>query len=74
MADADEWYAKAEKQDRSWWLHWEEWVQTHSTGEVAVRQPGIDHMGKVWQLLGDAPGEYVNVRADEALNAVKLDS
>lgn len=74
VADADEWYAKAEKQDRSWWLHWEEWVQTHSTGEVAVRQPGIDHTGKVWQLLGDAPGEYVNVRADEALNAVKLDS
>lgn len=69
--DADEWYAKAEKQDRSWWLHWEEWIKQHSADKVTAREPGIDYTGKPWQVLCDAPGEYVHVRADEALNSVK---
>lgn len=67
VADPDEWYAKAEKQDRSWWLHWEEWIKKHSTGKVDSRQPSMDHTGKEWQVLCDAPGEYVHIRVDEAL-------
>lgn len=70
VADPDEWYDKAEKHDKSWWLHWGDWIEKHSAGEVDARQPGVDHTGKQWQLLGDAPGEYVHVRAEEALNSV----
>ncbi len=69
VADPDKWYEKAEKQNHSWWLHWRDWVKKHSTGEVDSRQPGLQHTGKEWQVLGDAPGKYVRVRADEALNA-----
>lgn len=69
VADPDEWYDKAEKQDKSWWLHWKDWMGKHATGEVDSRQPGIDHTGKEWQLLGDAPGKYVRVKADEALRS-----
>ena len=69
VTDADEWYSKAEKQDRSWWLHWEEWVKKHSVDQVDSRQPGMDHTGKQWPVLADAPGEYVHVRADEALRS-----
>lgn len=69
VADPDEWYEKAEKQDHSWWLHWSDWVKKHSAGEVDSRQPGLQHTGKEWQVLCDAPGEYVRVRADEALSA-----
>ena len=69
VADPDDWYAKAEKQDRSWWLHWEEWVEKHSAEKVDSRQPGTDHTGKAWQALCDAPGEYVHIRADEALRS-----
>lgn len=69
IADPEEWYAKAQKQDHSWWLHWEEWINNHGAGEVDSRQPGTDHKDKEWQLLGDAPGEYVHVRADEALRS-----
>lgn len=70
VADPDEWYAKAEKQDKSWWLHWGEWIKKHSAGEVDSRQPGVKHTGKEWQVLCDAPGEYVHVRADEALRSI----
>lgn len=72
VADPDEWYAKAEKQDRSWWLHWAEWSNKYSTDKVDSRQLGIDHTGKQWPLLGDAPGDYVHVRADEALGSVDI--
>ena len=72
VADPDEWYAKAEKQDRSWWLHWGEWIKTHTVDKIDSRQPGIDHTGKEWQVLCDAPGEYVHVRVDEALRAVSI--
>ena len=70
VADPDDWYAKAEKQDRSWWLHWSEWVDKHTKAKVDARQPGCDHKGKDWPVLSDAPGEYVHVRADEALRSV----
>ncbi len=71
-ADPDEWYAKAEKQDRSWWLHWQEWINNYTADKVEARQPGSDYKGKEWQVLCDAPGEYVHVRAEEALRAVSL--
>ncbi|MGP4952270.1 class I poly(R)-hydroxyalkanoic acid synthase, partial [Psychrobacter sp. T6-1] len=68
-SDPDEWYAKAQKQDRSWWLHWEEWIDQHSAGQADSRMPGVDHKGQEWQVLGDAPGTYVHVRAEDALKS-----
>ena len=70
VANPDDWYAKAEKQDKSWWLHWEEWIKKHSAGQVDSRQPGVKYTGEEWQVLGNAPGEYVHIRADEALNSI----
>ncbi|WP_350558940.1 class I poly(R)-hydroxyalkanoic acid synthase [Psychrobacter sp. CAL346-MNA-CIBAN-0220] len=72
VADPDEWYTKSEKQDRSWWLHWGEWIKKHTVDEVDSRQPGVDHTGKSWQVLCDAPGEYVHVRAEEALGSANI--
>lgn len=68
-ANPDEWFEQAEKQDRSWWLHWEEWIEPFGAGKVASRSLGIDHTGKSWPVLGDAPGDYVRVKADQALNS-----
>lgn len=68
-SNPDEWYAKAQKQDRSWWLHWEEWIDQHSAGQADSRMPGVDHKGQEWQVLGDAPGTYVHVRAEDALKS-----
>ncbi|MDO8330132.1 MAG: class I poly(R)-hydroxyalkanoic acid synthase [Fluviicoccus sp.] len=64
-ADADEWYAAAQKQDRSWWLEWKDWVQAFVGEQVPARQPGANG----WPVLGDAPGSYVKMKADEVLKA-----
>lgn len=68
-ADPDEWFRQAQKQDQSWWLHWSDWVKKYSAGQVEPRQPGEDHKGQAWQVLADAPGDYVRVKADQALKA-----
>ncbi len=70
VADADDWFAKAQKQDGSWWLHWGDWVDNYSGGQVDKRDPAVDYQGNQRQILGDAPGDYVRVRAEEALNTV----
>lgn len=67
VADADEWFNLAQRQDRSWWLHWGEWINDYSAGQVQSRQPGLDSEGEQWPVLGDAPGEYVRIKAAEAL-------
>lgn len=70
--DPDEWFNQAKKQDRSWWLHWADWIKKHSAGQVASRQPGVDHTGKAWTVLCDAPGEYVLVKAAQALESSSI--
>ncbi|WP_051584418.1 class I poly(R)-hydroxyalkanoic acid synthase [Psychrobacter phenylpyruvicus] len=67
-SDPDEWFNLAERQDRSWWLHWGEWISNHSAGKVPNRQPGVDSKGNEWPVLGQAPGEYVRIKAIEAVN------
>ncbi|WP_296404662.1 class I poly(R)-hydroxyalkanoic acid synthase [Psychrobacter sp.] len=67
VSDPDEWFKLAEKQERSWWLHWGEWISKHSSGTVAARKPGVDNDGLPWPVLCDAPGEYVRIKAFEAL-------
>jgi len=58
--DCDQWLAGAESHEGSWWLDWKKWVQHHNGKKVPARVPGD---GKL-QVIEDAPGSYVNVRAD----------
>jgi len=55
------WLAGAEAHEGSWWLDWKKWVQRYNGGKkVPARVPGD---GKL-EVLEDAPGSYVKVRAD----------
>ncbi len=64
-ANPDEWYAAAQKQNRSWWLEWQSWIAPFVGDEVPARMPGANG----WPMLGDAPGSYVKVKAEEVLRA-----
>jgi polyhydroxyalkanoate synthase len=43
----------------SWWPDWDKWLAKLSGDKIAARHPGD---GKL-KVLGDAPGEYVKVKA-----------
>lgn len=68
VSDPNEWLKLAQRQDRSWWLHWEEWIGKHTAGKVQSRQLGLASDGSDWPILGNAPGEYVRIKAVEALH------
>jgi polyhydroxyalkanoate synthase len=53
-----EWFETASFVETSWWPTWEEWISHYSGGVVKAREPG----GRL-QLIEDAPGSYVRVRA-----------
>jgi polyhydroxyalkanoate synthase len=53
------WVEAATENPGSWWADWIQWVTAQAPEKVAPRQPGA---GKL-KPLGDAPGEYVRVRA-----------
>jgi len=50
---------KAKEHPGSWWPDWIKWIKSHSTDEVAPREPG----GGVLPPIEDAPGRYVKVRS-----------
>lgn len=56
----EEWSAKADMTDGSWWPHWDKWLQGQSIKQVAARAPG-----KNLKPIEDAPGRYVKQRFDE---------
>jgi polyhydroxyalkanoate synthase len=58
--DCDEWLAGAQSHEGSWWLDWKKWVQRYNGKKVPARVPGD---GKL-DVIEDAPGSYVKVRAD----------
>jgi polyhydroxyalkanoate synthase subunit PhaC len=58
---ADDWLAGATRHDGSWWPMWEEWIAQYTGGEVPARTPGD---GKL-KPLEDAPGSYVQIRAED---------
>lgn len=64
-ANPDEWYTAARKQSQSWWLEWQSWVAPFVGDEVPARQPGANG----WPVLGDAPGSYVKVKAEDVLRS-----
>ena len=55
----DGWRASATEHAGSWWPDWDQWLSKLSGGKIPARQPGD---GKL-KVLGDAPGEYVKVKA-----------
>ena len=59
-ADPEAWLARATKHDGSWWPDWMTWLTERSSGEVAAREAGTGEA----RGLEDAPGSYVQVRAD----------
>ncbi len=60
-ADPDEWLAGAEQHEGSWWPDWDKWIKKQNGKElVDARQPGD---GKL-KVLCDAPGTYVNMKAE----------
>ncbi len=55
----EDWCAHAEMHPGSWWPDWIQWIAAQAPEKVPAREPGG---GKV-EILGDAPGEYVRVKA-----------
>ena len=58
---ADAWLKGAEQHEGSWWPAWAKWVARHGGGKMPARVPGDGGL----DVLEDAPGSYVKVRADE---------
>jgi polyhydroxyalkanoate synthase subunit PhaC len=52
--DPDQWFARNEPQDGSWWPTWERWLAERSGERVAPPGPHRDFMP-----MGNAPGTYV---------------
>jgi polyhydroxyalkanoate synthase subunit PhaC len=57
---ADEWFAKAEQHEGSWWADWRAWIAPRLEGEVPARVPG---KGKL-PVIEAAPGSYARLRGD----------
>jgi polyhydroxyalkanoate synthase len=56
---AEEWHQQADYNKGSWWPLWSEWLKKRSGKLIPARAPGDD--GR--ELLADAPGTYVRVKA-----------
>ena len=59
QGEFDEWLAKAKETPGSWWTDWIQWVAAQAPAKVNARKPG----GGKLKPLGDAPGDYVRVKA-----------
>ena len=51
----DEWLARAERREGSWWIAWADWLAAHGTGKVAPPKMGSAR----FPALEPAPGRYV---------------
>jgi polyhydroxyalkanoate synthase len=56
--DPDRWAEATELVDGSWWPAWNDWLDWHTTGQVAAPAMGNDEEGI--RVLDDAPGTYVH--------------
>lgn len=55
-----DWVESAEVTEGSWWPHWHAWIRDHNDSEVkAPKKLGLPQK----KTLGDAPGDYVRIRA-----------
>ena len=53
-----EWMEKATLHQGSWWPHWHAWLAAHS-GPADAPPPGFGNTASGYNVLADAPGEYV---------------
>ncbi|MCL1039157.1 class I poly(R)-hydroxyalkanoic acid synthase [Shewanella submarina] len=53
---AEEWQSDAERQDGSWWTHWQSWLEQNSP-EKSIPAPTVG--SEEYPVLADAPGDYV---------------
>ena len=58
-ATVEKWIEGAKEHPGSWWPDWDKWLGKLSGKKIPARKPGD---GKL-PVLGDAPGEYVKVKA-----------
>lgn len=59
--DCEAWAEKAERHAGSWWPEWQRWVKQKSGKQIPARIPGDGEL----DVIEDAPGSYVKVRAAE---------
>ncbi len=52
---ADDWLAKAEQHEGSWWPEWDRWVRSLSDEEVDARTPANPPTDKAFHSKGSAP-------------------
>jgi polyhydroxyalkanoate synthase len=55
--DPDDWLARAQDHQGSWWIAWGEWLASHSGEPVAPPPMGASDKG--YAPIADAPGSYV---------------
>ena len=55
----EDWLSRASETKGSWWPHWLGWLTAQAPNKIAARKPGEGGL----PALGDAPGEYVRVKA-----------
>jgi polyhydroxyalkanoate synthase len=57
----EKWLESAAPVNDSWWPSWEKWISKYAGGQVEARVPGDSKL----QVIEDAPGSYVKVRASD---------
>jgi polyhydroxyalkanoate synthase len=57
--DYEDWVAKATETPGSWWPDWIKWIDAQAPKRVEPREPG----SKKHPPIGDAPGDYVRMKA-----------
>ena len=58
-ASLETWRAGAVEHPGSWWIDWDRWLAPLSGEKIPARVPGDGEL----KVLGDAPGDYVRVKA-----------
>jgi polyhydroxyalkanoate synthase len=56
----DDWVQAASRHEGSWWPAWRQWLASHSAGQV--KPPVLGAPRKGYDVLEDAPGQYVRAR------------
>jgi polyhydroxyalkanoate synthase len=58
-ASVEEWQKASTEHPGSWWGDWSAWLSKLSGEKIPARRPGDGGL----KVLGDAPGEYVKIKA-----------
>ena len=56
----EDWFEAAPKTEGSWWPAWQGWLAAHSGART--KPPAMGTPGKAYDVIDDAPGQYVRQR------------